>query len=78
LIYANIHSNRARGLGSLWDFKNMDVLKDTENSKEKALRDYYEWSSKQKQKDVNSYELRSAIDYGSRIFQGISNSIGRR
>lgn len=78
LIYANIQSNRARGLGSLWDFKNTNVLKDTEYSKEKALRDYYKWSSKQKQKDVNSYELRNAVDYGTRIFQGTGNSIGRR
>lgn len=78
LIYANIHSNRARGLGSLWDFENTNLLKHTEYSKEKAVRDYYHWSSKQKQKDVDSYELRNAIDYGTRIFQGISNSIGRK
>ena len=78
LIYANIQSNRARGLSSLWDSKNMNVLKNIEYSKDKALRDYYKWSSKQKQKDVDSYELRNAIDYGSRIFQGIGNSIGRK
>lgn len=78
LIYANIQSNRARGLGSLWDSKNINVLKNMEYSREKALRDYYKWSSKQKQKDVDSYELRNAIDYGSRIFQGIGNSIGRK
>lgn len=78
LIYANIQSNRARGLGSLWNSKNINVLKNTEYSKEKALRDYYKWSSKQKQKDVNSYELRNAIDYGTRIFQGVGNSIGRK
>lgn len=78
LIYANIQSNRARGLSSLWDSKNTNVLKNVEYSKDKALRDYYKWSSKQKQKDVNSYELRNAIDYGTRIFQGIGNSIGRR
>jgi threonine aldolase len=78
LIYANIQSNRARGLSSLWDFKNMNILKNVEYSKDKALRDYYKWSSKQKQKDVDSYELRNAIDYGSRIFQGIGNSIGRK
>lgn len=78
LIYANIQSNRARGLGSLWDSKNTNVLKNVEYSKDKALRDYYKWSSKQKQKDVNSYELRNAIDYGTRIFQGIGNSIGRK
>jgi hypothetical protein len=78
LIYANIQSNRARGLGSLWDFKNMNVIKNMDFSKEKAVRDYYKWSSKNKQKDVDSYELRNAIDYGTRIFQGIGNSIGRR
>lgn len=78
LIYANIQSNRARGLGSLWDSKNTNALKNMEYSKEKAVRDYYKWSSKSKQKDVDSYELRNAIDYGSRIFQGIGNSVGRK
>lgn len=78
LIYANIQSNRARGLSSLWDSKNTNVLKNVEYSKDKALRDYYKWSSKQKQKDVSSYELRNALDYGTRIFQGAGNSIGRR
>lgn len=78
LIYANIQSNRARGLSSLWDSKNINVLKNIEYSKDKALRDYYKWSSKQKQKDVNSYELRNAIDYGTRIFQGVGNSVGRK
>lgn len=78
LIYANIQTNRAQGLSSLWDSKNTNVLKNIEYSKDKALRDYYKWSSKQKQKDVNSYELRNAIDYGTRIFQGIGNSIGRK
>ena len=78
LIYANIQSNRARGLSSLWDSKNTNVLKNMEYSKDKSLRDYYKWSSKQKQKDVNSYELRNALDYGTRIFQGVGNSIGRK
>ena len=78
LIYANIQSNRARGLGSLWESKNTNVLKNMEFSKEKAVRDYYRWSSKQKQKDVSSYELRNALDYGTRIFQGVGNSIGRK
>ena len=78
LIYANIQANRVRGLSSLWDSKNVNVLKNIEYSKDKALRDYYKWSSKQKQKDVNSYELRNAIDYGTRLFQGIGNSIGRK
>jgi len=78
LIYANIQSNRARGLGSLWDSKNMNVLKNMEYSKEKAVRDYYRWSSKHKQKDVDSYELRNTVDYGTRVFQGVGNIIGSR
>jgi hypothetical protein len=76
LIYATNQSNRARGLSSLWDSKNVNVLKNVEYSKDKAVRDYYKWSSKQKQKDVDSYELRSALDYGTRIFQGAGNAIG--
>ena len=77
LIYANIQSNRSRGLSSLWDSKNMNVLKNVEYSKDKALRDYYKWSAKEKQKDVDTYELRNALEYGTRIFQGVGNSIGR-
>lgn len=77
LIYANIQANRARGLSSLWDFKNMNVVKNVEYSKDKFLRDYYKWTSKQSQKDFNSYELRNTFDYGTRLFQGIGNSIGR-
>ena len=78
LIYANIQSNRARGLSELWNSKNTNILKNVEYGKEKAVRDYYRWSAKQKSKDVNSYELRNAIDYGTRIFQGIGNSVGRK
>ena len=78
LIYANIQSNRARGLSDLWNSKNTNILKNVEYSKDKAMRDYYRWSAKQKSKDVNSYELRNAIDYGTRIFQGIGNSVGRK
>lgn len=78
LIYANIQANRSKGLSSLWDSKNVNVTKNIEYSKEKAVRDYYKWSAKQKQKDVNSYELRNALDYGTRIFQGVGNSIGRK
>lgn len=77
LIFANIQANRARGLSSLWDSKNTNTLKNVEFTKEKAVRDYYKWSSKQKQKDVNSFELRNTLDYGTRIFQGVGNSIGR-
>jgi hypothetical protein len=32
LIYANIQSNRARGLSSLWDSKNINILKNVEYS----------------------------------------------
>lgn len=78
LIYANIQSNRARGLSSLWDSKNINILKNVEYSKDKAVRDYYKWSAKHKSKDVDSYELRNAIDYGSRLFKGIGNSIGTK
>lgn len=78
LIYANIQSNRARGLSSSWDSKNTNVLKNIEYSKDKALRDYYKWSSKQKQKDVNSYELRNAVDYSTRLFQGVGNMVGSK
>jgi hypothetical protein len=76
LIYANIQANRARGLSSLWDSKNTNVLKDVEYSKDKALRDYYKWSAKEKQKDVNSYELRNTLEYGTRIFTGAGNTVG--
>ena len=78
LIYANIQSNRSRGLSELWNSKNTNILKNVEYGKEKAVRDYYRWSAKQKSKDVDSYELRNAIDYGTRIFQGVVNSIGRQ
>ena len=78
LIYANIHANRSLGLSSSWDFNNMNAIKKGNLQQGEALRDYYRWSSKQKQKDVNSYELRNALDYGVRIFQGIGNSIGRK
>ena len=76
LIYANIQANRARGLSSLWDSKNTNVLKNIEYSKDKALRDYYKWSTKEKQKDVNSYELRNTLEYGTRIFTGTGNTVG--
>ena len=78
LIYANIHANRARGISSLWDFTNINAIKKGKLQQDEALRDFYRWSSKSKQKDVDSFELRNALDYGIRIFQGIGNSIGRR
>ena len=76
LIFANIHANRALGLSSLWDSKNTNVLKNVEYSKDKALRDYYKWSAKEKQKDVKSYELRNTLEYGTRVFSGTGNTIG--
>lgn len=76
LIYANIQANRAKGISALWDFKNVNAVKNMEYSKEKAVRDYYKWSAKEKQKDVNSYGLRNAIEYGTRIFQGAGNVVG--
>lgn len=76
LIYANIQANRARGLSSLWDSKNTNALKNIEYSKDKALRDYYKWSAKEKQKDVNSYELRNTLEYGTRVFTGAGNTVG--
>lgn len=78
LIFANIQSNRARGISSFWDAENNNVLKNLEFSKEKAVRDYYKWSAREKAKDVDSYDLRNSLEYGTRIFQGIGNSIGRR
>lgn len=78
LIYANIHANRALGMSSLWDFTNMNAIKKGKLQQDEALRDFYRWSSKSKQKDVNSFELRNALDYGIRTFQGIGNSVGRK
>lgn len=78
LIYANIHANRSLGLSSSWDFENMNAIKKGKLQQGEALRDYYRWSSKQKQKDVNSFELRNALDFGTRLFQGVGNSIGRK
>lgn len=76
LIYANIHANRALGLSSLWDSKNMNAIKNMDFSKDKALRDYYKWSAKEKQKDVKSYELRNTLEYGTRVFTGTGNTVG--
>lgn len=76
LIYANIHANRSLGLSSLWDSKNMNAIKKGKLQQDEALRDYYRWSSKEKRKDVNSYELRNSIDYGARIIRGVGNVVG--
>ena len=78
LIYANIHANRYLGLSSSWDFNNMNAIKKGNLQQGEALRDYYRWSSKQKQKDVNSFELRNTLDYGIRFFGGVGNMIGAK
>jgi hypothetical protein len=61
---------------SLWDYKNVNNRKGIQYSKDKAIRDYYKWSSGNAKKDFDSYGLRNAIDYGTRISQGVGNIIG--
>ena len=61
---------------SLWDYKNVNNRKNMQYSKDKALRDYYKWSAGNAKKDFESYGLRKAVDYTSRIFQGAGNIIG--
>nr|DAV88208.1 MAG TPA: minor capsid protein [Microviridae sp.] len=61
---------------SLWDYKNVNNRKNMQYSKDKALRDYYKWSAGNAKKDFDSYGIRNAIDYTSRIFQGAGNVIG--
>lgn len=61
---------------SLWDYKNVNNRKNLQYSKDKALRDYYKWSAGNAKKDFDSYGLRNAVDYASRIFQGAGNIIG--
>lgn len=61
---------------SLWDYKNVNNRKNIQYSKDKAIRDYYKWSAGNAKKDFDSYGLRNAIDYTSRIFQGAGNVIG--
>lgn len=61
---------------SLWDYKNVNNRKNMQYSKDKALRDYYKWSAGNAKKDFESYGLRNAIDYTSRISQGVGNVIG--
>lgn len=61
---------------SLWDYKNVNNRKSVQYSKDKAIRDYYRWSAGNAKKDFDSYGLRNAVDYGSRIFQGAGNIIG--
>lgn len=61
---------------SLWDYKNVNNRKNIQYSKDKAIRDYYKWSAGNAKKDFESYGLRNAVDYTSRIFQGVGNIIG--
>lgn len=61
---------------SLWDYKNVNNRKNMQYSKDKAIRDYYKWSAGNAKKDFDSYGLRNAIDYTSRVFQGAGNVIG--
>lgn len=61
---------------SLWDYKNVNHRKNVQYSKDKAVRDYYKWSAGNAKKDFDSYGLRNAVDYTSRIFQGAGNVIG--
>lgn len=61
---------------SLWDYKNVNNRKNMQYSKDKAIRDYYKWSAGNAKKDFDSYGLRNAIEYTSRIFSGAGNVIG--
>lgn len=76
LIYANIHANRALGISASWDFNNVNAIKKGKLQPDEALRDYYRWSAKEKQKDVGAYSLRNTLDYGTRIFTGTGNTVG--
>ena len=59
---------------SLWDYKNVNNRKNIQYSKDKAIRDYYKWSAGNAKKDFDSYGLRNAVDYGTRIFQSMPRS----
>lgn len=56
---------------SLWDYKNVNHRKNIQYSKDKAIRDYYKWSAGNAKKDFNSYGLRNAVDYGTKIFHSM-------
>lgn len=62
---------------SLWDYKNVNHRKNMEFSKDKALRDYYKWSAGNAKKDFDSYGLRNAVDYGTKLFQSMPKGIPR-
>lgn len=56
---------------SLWDYKNVNNRKNMQYSKDKSIRDYYKWSAGNAKKDFESYGLRNAVDYGTKIFQNV-------
>lgn len=56
---------------SLWDYKNVNHRKGLQYSKDKAVRDYYKWSAGNAKKDFDSYGLRNAVDYGTKMFQSM-------
>lgn len=56
---------------SLWDYKNVNNRKGIQYSKDKAIRDYYKWSAGNSKKDFDSYGLRNAVEYGTKIFQSV-------
>lgn len=56
---------------SLWDYKNVNNRKNMQYSKDKAIRDYYKWSAGNAKKDFDSYGLRNAIDYGTKVFKSM-------
>lgn len=58
---------------SLWDYKNVNNRKNMQYSKDKALRDYYKWSAGNAKKDFDTYGIRNAVDYGTKIFQNMPN-----
>lgn len=60
---------------SLWDYKNVNNRKNMQYSKDKALRDYYKWSAGNAKKDFDSYGLRNAIDYSTKIFQSMPKGV---
>ena len=62
---------------SLWDYKNLNNRKNMQYSKDKALRDYYKWSAGNAKKDFDSYGLRNAVDYGTKLFQPMLNGASR-
>lgn len=76
LISATNMAHFTQYYDSLWDYRNVNHRKNTQYSKDKFLRDYYKWSAGNAEKDFNSYSLRNALDYGTRIFSGIGNIIG--